>query len=395
MALHLILLFGFTMFCWRYGLAQNIIWQESFDYPHGTTVGSNLNQTNPASDWISGGCMACADTADWWEVRNGVMEARDVNEVVFLQTEAIDISRLRNAQFSLDIAEIGDHEGLYFGLDACADQDKEDYVNVLYRIDGGSWNLVSNALNWCGLYASCGSHTLYGDDGINSGDCRDHDDDWGSVSIRVTNLSGNLLEIRIEIINSATDEIIRLDNLVVQGEIILPVTLVSFDVSTFQSVVRLSWQTISEINNDHFVIERRSLTSLADWEAIAMVNGAGTSYLSNEYYYEDRQPYLGRSLYRLKQVDFDGNFEYSEIKQVTVQSSMNPFPNPAKNIVYVPLRQETPMPNLISLYTVSGAEICLEYQQNKNYIVLNTNNLTNGYYLINLNNINYRIWILK
>ena len=395
MALPLFLIFGFTLFCCQYSWTQSIIWQEHFDYPLGTTVGSNLNQVNPASDWISGGCTACADTADWWEVRTGVMEARDVNEVVFLQTEAIDISGLRNAQFSLDISEIGDHEGLYFGLDACADQDKEDYVNVLYRIDGGSWNLLSNALNWCGLYASCGSHTLYGDDGINSGDCRDHDDDWGSASVKMTNLSGNVLEIRVEIINSATDEIIRLDNLMVQGEIILPVTLVSFDLSTFQSIVTLSWATISENNNDHFLIERKSSSSQAAWEAIAMVNGAGSSQVINQYHYEDRQPPLGQLLYRLKQVDFDGLYQYSEIKQVMVHSSKNLFPNPAKDIVYVPLGPETAIPNLIALYTVNGAEICLEYQKINNYIALNTSELANGFYFFNFNNIHYRIQIAK
>jgi hypothetical protein len=177
---------GLAMLCCQHISGQTIIWQENFDYPNGSTVGADRNQANPALDWQSGGCFSCIDTADWWEIRDGVMEARDVNEVVFLQTEAIDISGISEVEFSLEITELGDHEGLYFGLDACADQDKEDYVNVLYRVDGGPWTLVANALNWCGLYASCSSHTLFGDDGINSGDCRDHDDDWGFAHIKTS-----------------------------------------------------------------------------------------------------------------------------------------------------------------------------------------------------------------
>jgi len=374
---------------------QVTIWQEDFDqYADGTIFGANNNETNPDPDWISGTCTACIDTADWWEVRSGAMEARDVNQVVFLQTETIDISGFTGVRFFLDVAEYGDHEGLYFGLDACADQDREDYVNVLYRVDGGPWTLVSNALGWCGLYDSCGSHTLYGDDGINSGDCRDHDDDWGTTTVTANDLYGNWLEIRIETINSATDEIIRFDNMVVKGEKVLPVTLKSFSLEARQKSVLLQWETASEINNDYFEIERSHLTPNQDWETIARVTGAGTSTEINHYYFEDFDPGQGRSYYRLKQVDFDGKFEYSEIKSVMASPLTGPYPNPAKDYVIIPIDNGQRTPS-INLYNIAAVGFRVEYSVKKNYIHLDLNTLSSGYYFITLNTDKYRILILK
>ena len=372
---------------WLFVFGQVLIWQETFEnYSDGTTVGSN---------WTSGGCVSCIDTADWWEIRSGVMEARDVNEVVFLQTEAIDISGFSNVQFSIEINELGDHEGLYFGLDACADQDKEDYVNVLYRLDGGPWNLVSNALNWCGLYASCGNHTLYGDDGINSGDCRDHDDDWGTATVDAAGLNGDWLEIRIEIINSATDEIIRLDNLTVQGEILLPITLAEFALEVEGNKVMLRWKTISETNNDYFEIERTSLMANMNWTSIAVIQGAGNSAEVRQYHYQDAKPLNGRSLYRLKQVDFDGKYQYSSIIQAVINTEPHAYPNPARDFVYIPIPNMVSIAPLISMYYQTGMEYCVSYNIVDDRIMLNTSNLKAGYYTFTLNNRNHRVLILR
>jgi hypothetical protein len=322
------------------------------------------------------------------------MEARDVNQVVFLQTEIVDISGFTNVAFSLDVTEYGDHEGLYFGLDACADQDKEDYVNVLFRVDGGPWNLVSNVLGWCGLYASCGSHTLYGDDGINSGDCRDHDDDWGSATISNGGLSGNSLEIRIETINSATDEIIRFDNLMVKGDMVLPVTLKEFDVEVRESSVRINWRTAAEVNHDYFEIERTDLPPGMEWEAIARIPGSGTRYEPKDYYYEDPDPYPGRSYYRLKQVDFDGKVEYSGIKSAMIRVPMVPYPNPAKDRIMIPLAKQHRYP-AVRIFDISSVEIYQETKISENHIYLDVSRLSSGNYIIRVNEEAYRMVLVK
>jgi len=198
---------------------SQVIWSENFDsYADGTAIGANNNTANPANDWTSGGCLTCPSSAtDWWDVQAGVMEARDVNdEHVFLQTEVIDISASPSVDFFVDVTEQGDLEGLYLGVDDCAQSANQDYADVEYRIDSGPWILVSNYLGWCGLYASCGTHTFYGDDG-GSGDCRTTDTDWVAAIVQVTGLTGNTLELRFSATNSSGSEYIRFDNIEVIG----------------------------------------------------------------------------------------------------------------------------------------------------------------------------------
>lgn len=375
-------------------MAQVVIWQENFNsYPDGTTIGGNYNKLNENLDWLAGGCTACADTADWWEIRSGAMEARDVNELVYIQTEEVDISGYINVSFSVDIIESGDHEGLYFGLDACGDQEKEDYVNVLYRLDNGSWNMVANFLGWCGLYGSCNSHTLFGDDGINSGDCRDHDDDWGSVTVNKNNLIGNTLELRLEAINSATDELIRMDNLKVEGTIVLPVTLTSFSVTAYGKSALLRWQTVSETNNDYFQVERSS-SGNSGWEPIGVVAGAGKSSETLTYSYMDPTPHSEKSFYRLKQVDYDGTYSYSSIQSVIIPRTIAPYPNPAANYLIVPVNARLQPPD-IKLFNVTAKEFCVSMESQKSYIKLDIRDLPSGNYILNINNETHHILVLK
>ncbi len=368
---------------WDSSTGQVTIWLDDFDgYPDGTTSASNNNVANPDPDWVTGGCVACIDTADWWEIRSGTLEARDVNEVVFFQTEEIDISGFSNIRLSLDISESGDHEGPYFGLDACADQTNEDYVNVLYRIDGGSWNLVKNFLNWCGLYDSCGSHTLYGDDGINSGDCRDNDTDWGSALVVQTGLMGNTLDLRLETINSSDTELIRFDNLKIEGSILLPVTLRSFKVTARGNRVQLDWQTASETNNDYFQVERAASFNQSIWETLATIPGAGISNDLLSYSYEDLNPYPGIVYYRLKQVDFDGGFTYSSIESVVMELIKAPYPNPAREHLIVPFAELSNIPPDIRLFDISAKEILVPQRQERSQIRLDLTTVSAGTYIV-------------
>lgn len=112
----------------------------------------------------------------------------------------------------------------------------------------------------------------------------------------------------------------------------LPVTLISFE-ATVQGdrSVELSWMTASELNNSFFTVER-SLNGL-DFEPIGYLDGAGTSNDVNEYQYTDVEPYDGPSYYRLKQTDFNGNFEHSELLKVVVEAQelnkiISIYPNP-------------------------------------------------------------------
>jgi hypothetical protein len=100
----------------------------------------------------------------------------------------------------------------------------------------------------------------------------------------------------------------------------LPVELLFFTAQVNQqNIVVLNWATASELNNDFYTVER-SLDGLS-WELVDIVNGSGTTPLRNDYSTRDLRPYSGLSYYRLKQTDFDGTFEYSNIVSVFVNAA--------------------------------------------------------------------------
>jgi hypothetical protein len=111
----------------------------------------------------------------------------------------------------------------------------------------------------------------------------------------------------------------------------LPIVLYSWEARAIDQAVELAWITAAEINNDYFTIERSD--NGIDFEPIATVAGAGTSSRSNYYTQTDYQPLAGLSYYRLKQTDFNGQFEYSKTisvySQQTVAEDFRVYPNPS------------------------------------------------------------------
>ncbi len=113
----------------------------------------------------------------------------------------------------------------------------------------------------------------------------------------------------------------------------LPIELVYFTANPRENYVELNWKTATQINNDYFVIEKSKDAS--NWSQLVIVKGAGTTNTPIEYLEIDNNPFEGINYYRLKQVDFDGKFSYSQIvavefkKQLSV-SANEPviFPNP-------------------------------------------------------------------
>ena len=94
----------------------------------------------------------------------------------------------------------------------------------------------------------------------------------------------------------------------------LPVELTYFSAEADGNRITLNWQTASETNNSHFLVQRR--TDKGGFENVGRKEGFGTSYEAHTYRFQERVSAQGTVYYRLKQVDFDGSFEYSDIKAV-------------------------------------------------------------------------------
>ncbi|MGB0932912.1 MAG: T9SS type A sorting domain-containing protein [Lishizhenia sp.] len=107
----------------------------------------------------------------------------------------------------------------------------------------------------------------------------------------------------------------------------LPVELLSFEIAQTNNNALLTWITASELNNDYFELEKSINTN--DWFVINKQLGAGNSTEENIYEYQDRNLVNGTQYYRLKQVDFDGQFEYSDILSATfISNDLTVYPNP-------------------------------------------------------------------
>lgn len=101
--------------------------------------------------------------------------------------------------------------------------------------------------------------------------------------------------------------------------IALPITLGSFNVKPSLRSAILNWSTVSEKNNHIFLVEHS--VNEVNFETVGKVNGAGNSSQVKNYQFEHQLPALGLNYYRLKQVDFDGNFTYSPVKAINFEPS--------------------------------------------------------------------------
>jgi len=108
----------------------------------------------------------------------------------------------------------------------------------------------------------------------------------------------------------------------------LPVALLNFGISCENQNKRISWQTASEINNSHFILERSY--DYKQWISIAQINGAGNSSMPSVYSFLDEG--AEQAWYRLSQVDFDGNeTRFKAVESICNESNLNQisvFPNP-------------------------------------------------------------------
>lgn len=155
----------------------------------------------------------------------------------------------------------------------------------------------------------------------------------------------------------------------------LPVELSSFNAYSVGNFVTLKWQTATEVNNYGFDIERKQGTE--NWNKIGFVAGSGNSNSPKSYSYTD-SPTGGTSFsYRLKQIDYDGNFEYYDAITVLLngsdrakllQNNPNPF-NPSTAIkFYIPNDSKV----RIAIYDILGREVTtlLDEQKQAGYHIV-------------------------
>jgi hypothetical protein len=177
----------------------------------------------------------------------------------------------------------------------------------------------------------------------------------------------------------------------------LPVELTSFAAKMYdKDKVKLYWTTQTEVNNYGFDVERQTING--QWEKVAFVNGNGNSNSPKDYSYIDKNLIGGSKFnYRLKQIDNDGQFEYSDAVEVEVvpnkfelsQNYPNPF-NPTTKIRYqLPYDSKV----VIKVYNILGSEVMELVNDKKEAgvyeVEFKADNLSSGTYIYKISADNF------
>ena len=164
----------------------------------------------------------------------------------------------------------------------------------------------------------------------------------------------------------------------------LPIELISFTGHCLSENIMLKWSTASERNNDYFSLER-SLDGTS-WQIITLVDGAGNSNSIVNYSFIDQELNNSLSYYRLKQTDFDGIFEYSDIIAQNncsdIVSELTIYPNPTNELLNISFSGDISKFISMSISNVLG-EITYYSELYQPKIVVE--NKINGIYFLHIN----------
>ncbi len=354
----------------------NAQYSETFDTAEKGILTSPCTTNDPTScvsfdftgvDWTIEGDLSGLDALpsleDDFKTSGGVFtSAGDVDEELCWVGPILDISTAgSDVDFNCDVS--------YTGFDA------SDFLDVEYRIDGGAWQIAQE-----GLIGPAG-HTI---SGAGTGSSND---------VGITGgLSGSTLQIRVCVDFNSQTENFTLDNVNVPDAnvMLLPVTLVDFSAKPIANQeVMLEWVTASELNNSHFEIQRSS--NGVDFTVIGEAEGRGTVEEITYYDFVDAMPYAGINYYRLKQIDFDGKFEYSEVIPIEFdglpKGEVRISPNPFENTVVLEFETETGndfySTRFIELFDLYGKRIQVwQIQADAAIKTLDLSHLSSGAYIL-------------
>ena len=166
----------------------------------------------------------------------------------------------------------------------------------------------------------------------------------------------------------------------------IPVELTSFNGSVNNNIVKLNWNTATETNNKGFNVERKYIDS--DWKTVGFVKGNGSTTEISKYSFTDEVDF-GKYSYRLKQVDFDGTFEYSKTINVEavapkIFSLEQNYPNPFNPSTVIKFNLAADSKVVVKIFNIIGQEVKTlvnnNYSAGQHSVTFSASNLNSGVY---------------
>gem|GEM_PF-2514777 len=161
-----------------------------------------------------------------------------------------------------------------------------------------------------------------------------------------------------------------------------PVTISSFAAIANKGSIQTNWQTATELNTNHFAVQRS--TDGINFSAVGTVMAKGSG--ANIYSFTDSKPANGINYYRLQSVDKDGSSNYSKVVSVTFgdNQSLSIIPNPARDFATISFSKTVDKATIV-VYDITGKAVIKQSLSGTNAYKLNTQTLTNGIYVIKVN----------
>ena len=181
------------------------------------------------------------------------------------------------------------------------------------------------------------------------------------------------------------------------AQVSVPVELTSFTANVVSNKVNLFWKTATETNNSGFNVERKS-TEGSEWNTLSFVKGFGTTTEPQSYSFNDENVAAGKYLYRLKQIDFNGMYEYTSEIEVLVNTPNNfslnqNYPNPFNPSTSIEFQLPTESFVTLKVYNILGVEIATLVNEQKpagvHKINFDASGLTSGLYIYKISTGNF------
>ncbi len=311
-----------------------------------------LHTTDGGSQWIKQNCPASVslraihfvDDQNGWAVgENGnVVQTTDGGA----NWSLVNVGRMEDFYsvyfLTNDIGWIGGNSILHTS-DGGANWDEQQTFSANYQVR--SIEFIDLLIGWAAIQGNSGALYKTMNGGLN----------WFKLEIGTAN---NLFDI--DIVNEELGWVVGTYSTILKTDaVFVPVELTSFTCAWIDYRVELSWATASELNNYGFEIERK-FSEHNKWESVGFVEGNGTTTRMNYYSFADSPRGGGKYNYRLKQVDIDGKFKFSPIREVVVPSKFalhqnhpNPF-NPRTAIGFeLPANAHV----ILEIYNMLGQKI--------------------------------------